>query len=90
MWGEWLFIFTELGSTGNYFLGFGEQAHSLRGFMEPCKRLFKKSHLKEKAFISFDIFNSSASGGGSPPDPLGTSKSIYFHDYMINCVGIGD
>ena len=26
IWGEWLFIFRELGSTGNYFQGFGEQA----------------------------------------------------------------
>ena len=28
IWGEWLFIFRELGSTGNYFQRFGEQAHS--------------------------------------------------------------
>ena len=28
IWGEWLFIFRELGSTGHYFQGFGEQAHS--------------------------------------------------------------
>ena len=28
IWGEWLFIFRELGSTGNYFQGFAEQAHS--------------------------------------------------------------
>ena len=27
-WGEWLFVFRELGSTGNYFQGFWEQAHS--------------------------------------------------------------
>ena len=26
--GEWPFIFRELGSTGYYFQGFGEQAHS--------------------------------------------------------------
>ena len=30
IWGEWVFIFRELGSTGNYFRGTGEQAHSLR------------------------------------------------------------
>ena len=24
IWGEWLFIFRELGSTGDYFPGFGE------------------------------------------------------------------
>ena len=28
IWGEWLFSFRELGSTGN-FQGFGELAHSL-------------------------------------------------------------
>ena len=28
IWGEWLFIFRELGSTGNYFRGAGEQAHN--------------------------------------------------------------
>ena len=27
IWGECLFIFMELGSTGNYFQGFGGQAH---------------------------------------------------------------
>ena len=29
--GEWLFVFRELGSTGNYFQGFREHAHSLGG-----------------------------------------------------------
>ena len=29
IWGERLFIFGELGSTGNYFRGAGEQAHNL-------------------------------------------------------------
>ena len=28
IWGEWLFICSELGSTGNYFQGYWEQAHS--------------------------------------------------------------
>ena len=28
IWGEWLFIFRVLWSTGNYFQGIGEQAHS--------------------------------------------------------------
>ena len=39
------------GSTGNYFEGFGGQAHSL-GDLESCKKVKKKSHLKGKAFIS--------------------------------------
>ena len=41
-WGEGLFIFRKLGSTGNYFQGFGEQIHSLGGFGEPCKKVKKK------------------------------------------------
>ena len=28
IWGEWLFIFRELGSTGNYFRGAREQVHN--------------------------------------------------------------
>ena len=28
IWGEGLFIFMELGSTANYFMGAGEQAHT--------------------------------------------------------------
>ena len=28
IWGEWLFIFRELGSAGNYFRGAREQAHN--------------------------------------------------------------
>ena len=39
IWGEWLFIFREQGSTGNYFQGFGEQAHSFGGFREPCQKV---------------------------------------------------
>ena len=38
IWGEWLFIFRE-GSTGNYFQGFGEQAHSLENLGSPVKKL---------------------------------------------------
>ena len=30
IWGEWLFIFRELGSTGHYFRGAREQAHNFR------------------------------------------------------------
>ena len=28
IWGEWLFIFRELGSTGKYFRGAREQSHN--------------------------------------------------------------
>ena len=38
IWGEWLFIFRELESTGNYFQGFGEQAHSFGDLGSPAKK----------------------------------------------------
>ena len=38
IWGEWLFIFRELGSTGNYFQRFGEQAHSFGDLGSPAKK----------------------------------------------------
>ena len=38
IWGEWLFIFRELGSTGNYFQGFGEQALSFGDLGSPAKK----------------------------------------------------
>ena len=51
IWGEWLFILRELGSTGNYFQGFEEQTYSFGNIGSPAKTK-KKSHLKEKAFIT--------------------------------------
>ena len=41
--GEWLFIFMELGSTGNYFQGIGEQAHSFGDLGSTAKKFFKKT-----------------------------------------------
>ena len=41
---EWLFIFMDLRSTGNYFKGNGEQAHSFGDLGSPAKN--KK--IKEK------------------------------------------
>ena len=39
IWGEWLFIFWELGSTGNfYFKGSREQAHSFGDLGSPAKK----------------------------------------------------
>ena len=46
IWGEWLFIFRDLGSTGNYFRGAGEQAHSFGDLGSPVKKQKKK--IKEK------------------------------------------
>ena len=42
IWGEWLFIFRDLGSTGNYFRGAGEQAHSFGDLGSPAKKQKKK------------------------------------------------
>ena len=44
IWGEWLFIFRDLGSPGNYFRGSGEQAHSFGDLGSPAK----KQKIKEK------------------------------------------
>ena len=38
IWGEWLFIFRDLGSTGNHFRGAGEQAHSFGDLGSPAKK----------------------------------------------------
>ena len=46
IWGEWLFIFRELGSTGNYFRGAREQAHNFGDIGSLAKKQKKKN--KEK------------------------------------------
>ena len=51
-----LFIFRELGSTGYYFEGFGQQAHYFGDLGSHAKKVKIKSYLKGKAFISFDLF----------------------------------
>ena len=45
--GEWLFIFRELGSTGNYFWGAREQAHNFVGLGSLAKKQ-KKKKIREK------------------------------------------
>ena len=45
--GEWLFIFRELGSTGIYFQGFREHAHSFGDLGSPAKNV-ENLTLKEK------------------------------------------
>ena len=65
--GEWLFIFRDLGSTGNYFRGAGEQAHSFGDLGSPAK----KQKNKGKASILFDFlkFLLLLGGGGVTPRP---------------------
>ena len=53
--GENGYLFSgEWGCTGNYFRDLGSKL-VVWGFREPCKKVKLKSHLKEKAFISFDF-----------------------------------
>ena len=53
IWGEWLFIFRELGSTCNYFRGAREQAHNFGDL----GGLAKKQKNKEKPpFCSIFFF----------------------------------
>ena len=53
IWGEWLFIFRDLGSNGNYFRGGGEQAHSFGDLGSPTK---KQKNNKGKASNLLDFF----------------------------------
>ena len=89
IWGGCLFIFRELGRTGNYFQGFGEQAHSFGDLGSPTKSK-KKSHLKAKAFISFDFNKDLQLLGGSPADPLGNLNVFTFLLTCLSRFGIGD
>ena len=43
IWGEWLIIFRELGSTGNYFRGRREQAHNFGdlGSLSKSQKIWK-------------------------------------------------
>ena len=43
IWREWLFSLRELESTGNYFQGSGEQAHSFGDLGSPAKKFLKNS-----------------------------------------------
>ena len=75
IWGEWLFIFRDLGSIGNYFRGAGEQVYSFGDLGSPAK----KQNNKGKASILFNFLKfSSASGGIAPQTPLINSKCIKF------------
>ena len=80
IWGEWLFIFGELGSTGNYFRGSREQANILGDLGSPAK----KQKNKGKASILFDFLKiSSASGGLATQTPLLNPVIIPFRTNML-------
>ena len=72
IWGEWLFIFRELGSTGNYFKGAREQAHNLGDIGSLAKK--RKKNIRSLIFLkNFFCF-----WEASPQDPLINSKCIFF------------
>ena len=54
IWRKLQFTFRELRSTGNYFQGFGQQAHSYGDLGSPAKK-FKKISPLRKSRISFDF-----------------------------------
>ena len=66
IWGEWLFIFRDLRSTGNYFSGAGEQAHSFGDLGSPAKKQIK---IQEKPPFCLIFKNFFCLGADSPPDP---------------------
>ena len=83
IWGEWLFIFRELGSTGNYFRGAREQAHNFGDLGS----LAKKQKYKAKppfCMIFLKRFFCFLGGGlAPPPAPLVNYKCIYFRANML-------
>ena len=68
IWGEWLFIFRELGNTGNYFQAFGVQVHSFGDLGIPAKKVKKNLTLKEKPSFCLIFFQKISSA--DPPHPL--------------------
>ena len=85
IWGEGLFIFRELGSTGNYFQGFGEQAHSFGNLGSPAKKQKINFTLKEKPSFRL-IFSKKILGlmGVSPQTPLAKSRLNVF-TFVLTC-----
>ena len=78
IWGELLFVFRELGSTGNYLRGAREQAHNFGDIGSLAKK-----QKKGNASILFDFLkNPSASRGLALQTPLVTSRYIYFHTIL--------
>ena len=69
--GEGLYIFRELGCTGNYFRDLRSKliVLGILGALQKSKNKFMNSYLKGKAFISFNFLNSSASEGKPPYPP---------------------
>ena len=78
IWGEWLFIFRDLGSTGNYLRGAGEQANSFGDLGSPAK---KQKNKGKPPFCLIFFFKFLLLLGCNPPPPqtpLVNSKCIHF------------
>ena len=72
----------ELGSTGYYFRGAGEQVHSLGDLGSPSQRLkvnLENLTLKEKPSVGFIFKNKYFS---LAPDPL---KLLNVFNFILNC-----
>ena len=71
-------IFRELGSTGNYFQGFGEQVHSFGDLGSPAKSQ-KNLTLMEKPSFCLILQKISLA---DPPPPLGYLNVFTF---LLTC-----
>ena len=71
--------FKELGSTCNYFQGFGEQVHSFGNLGNPAKNIKKNLTLKAKPSFRLILLNLRLLGGGAPQTPW----EIYM--YLLSC-----
>ena len=63
-WGEWLFIFRELGGTDYYFRGAGEKSHTFGNFESIAKHLRKH---KFRHFGSYEPLFVGIEGAQTPP-----------------------
>ena len=84
IWGEWLFIFRDLRSTGNCLRGAGEQAHSFGDLGSPAK---KQKKIEEKPPFCLIFKKFLCFWGDSPQTPLLSSKS---NNFSIACTSMLD
>ena len=80
-------FFRELGSTINYFQGFGEQAHSFGDLGSPAKKVkheFKNFTLKEKPSFRLIFLNSFSASAGSFQTPLHNLNVFTFVQHAKN------
>ena len=75
IWGEWLFIFRELGSTGYYLRRAREQSHNFGDKGSLAKKQKKKKEKRPFCLISVS--------GGLAPRPHVNSKCICVRSNML-------